>query len=74
MSPEGFLPSDETEANLVISYSAIEHYPSVVPDVMVFAKGVANGFPLSGIVSRKELMDKQPVSHFLSRTQVAIRR
>ncbi|KWU45578.1 hypothetical protein RHOSPDRAFT_28732 [Rhodotorula sp. JG-1b] len=39
---------------------AIEHYPSVVPDVMVFAKGVANGFPLSGIVSRKELMDKQP--------------
>ncbi|GAA5868471.1 hypothetical protein JCM3774_005390 [Rhodotorula dairenensis] len=39
---------------------AIEHYPDVVPDVMVFAKGVANGFPLSGIVSRKELMDKQP--------------
>jgi 4-aminobutyrate aminotransferase len=26
---------------------------------MVFAKGIANGFPLSGIVSRKELMDKQ---------------
>jgi 4-aminobutyrate aminotransferase len=24
------------------------------------AKGIANGFPLSGIVSRKELMDKQP--------------
>lgn len=32
---------------------------------MVFAKGVANGFPLSGIVSRKELMDKQPVSRDL---------
>jgi len=31
----------------------------VRPDVMVMAKGLANGFPLSGIVSRKELMDKQ---------------
>lgn len=26
---------------------------------MVMAKGIANGFPLSGIVSRKDLMDKQ---------------
>ncbi|GAA6020548.1 hypothetical protein JCM10207_008665 [Rhodosporidiobolus poonsookiae] len=41
-------------------YFAIEHYPTVVPDVMIMAKGIANGFPLSGIVSRKELMDKQP--------------
>ncbi|GAA5878813.1 hypothetical protein JCM8547_004840 [Rhodosporidiobolus lusitaniae] len=39
---------------------AIEHWPSVKPDIMVMAKGLANGFPLSGIVSRKELMDKQP--------------
>ncbi|BGP11439.1 hypothetical protein JCM10049v2_007346 [Rhodotorula toruloides] len=41
-------------------YFAIEHYPNVIPDIMVMAKGIANGFPLSGIVSRKELMDKQP--------------
>lgn len=40
-------------------YFAIEHAPNVVPDIMVMAKGIANGFPLSGIVSRKELMDKQ---------------
>ncbi|RHZ71191.1 hypothetical protein Glove_261g31 [Diversispora epigaea] len=38
---------------------AIEHF-GVVPDIMVMAKGIASGFPLSGIVSRKELMDKQP--------------
>lgn len=31
----------------------------VKPDVMIFAKGIANGFPLSGIVSRKEITDKQ---------------
>ncbi|ODQ52861.1 hypothetical protein SAICODRAFT_7469 [Saitoella complicata NRRL Y-17804] len=38
---------------------AVEHY-GVRPDVMVMAKGIANGFPISGIVSRKELMDLQP--------------
>ncbi|KIW51965.1 4-aminobutyrate transaminase [Exophiala xenobiotica] len=37
---------------------AIEHY-GVRPDILVMAKGIANGFPLSGIVSRKELMDLQ---------------
>ncbi|SGY33347.1 BQ5605_C002g01485 [Microbotryum silenes-dioicae] len=41
-------------------YFAIEHYPTVRPDILVMAKGIANGFPLSGIVSRKELMDLQP--------------
>lgn len=37
---------------------ATEH-SGVKPDIMVFAKGIANGFPLSGIVSRKDIMDKQ---------------
>lgn len=42
-------------------YFAIEHTPEIVPDIMVIAKGIANGLPLSGIVSRKELMDTQTV-------------
>jgi len=37
---------------------AIEHY-NIRPDILVMAKGIANGFPLSGIVSRKDLMDLQ---------------
>lgn len=37
---------------------AVEHY-GVRPDILVMAKGIANGFPLSGIASRKELMDTQ---------------
>lgn len=37
---------------------AIEHW-DVRPDILIIAKGIANGFPLSGIVSRKELMDMQ---------------
>ncbi|RSH82893.1 hypothetical protein EHS25_005883 [Saitozyma podzolica] len=35
---------------------AIEH-SGVVPDVIVYAKGFANGMPISGIVTRKEIMD-----------------
>ena len=38
---------------------AIEH-TGVTPDIMVMAKGIASGYPISGIVSRKELMDRQP--------------
>lgn len=30
------------------------------PDILVMAKGIANGMPLSAIASRKELMDSQP--------------
>jgi len=31
----------------------------VRPDILVFAKGIANGFPLSGIASTNELMSRQ---------------
>ncbi|KIW00205.1 uncharacterized protein PV09_08245 [Verruconis gallopava] len=31
----------------------------VRPDILVFAKGIANGFPLSGIASTRELMGRQ---------------
>lgn len=38
-------------------YFSLE-WSAVTPDLMVFAKGIANGFPLSGIVGSKELLDK----------------
>jgi 4-aminobutyrate aminotransferase len=38
---------------------AVEHF-GVRPDIMVMAKGIASGYPLSAIVSTKELMDTQP--------------
>jgi len=38
---------------------AIEH-EDVVPDILISAKGLASGCPLSMIVSRKELMDQMP--------------
>jgi 4-aminobutyrate aminotransferase len=44
-------------------FFSVEHY-GIVPDIIVFAKGIASGFPLSGIMSRRELMDKwTPGSH-----------
>jgi len=41
-----------TGKNFMIEYSG------VTPDILVVAKGIANGFPLSGVISRKELTDK----------------
>jgi 4-aminobutyrate aminotransferase len=38
---------------------AHEHV-SIDPDVMILAKGMASGLPLSGIVARRELMDAWP--------------
>jgi len=38
---------------------AFEH-SEVVPDVIALAKGIANGFPLSAIVARADLMDQWP--------------
>jgi 4-aminobutyrate aminotransferase len=36
---------------------ACEHW-DIVPDALVVAKGIASGFPLAGVISRKELMEK----------------
>ncbi|KAI0705108.1 pyridoxal phosphate-dependent transferase [Cerioporus squamosus] len=33
-------------------------YSGVRPDILLTAKGLANGFPLSGVISRKEITDK----------------
>ena len=38
---------------------AYEH-SGVAPDVLVLAKGIANGFPLSVMVAKSELMDRWP--------------
>lgn len=32
----------------------------VTPDLMAIAKGIANGFPLSAVVARRDLMDRWP--------------
>ena len=45
------------------TFFAMEHF-DVVPDIMVMAKGIASGLPLSGIAARREIMEKwHPGSH-----------
>lgn len=39
---------------------AMEHY-SLVPDIMIMAKGLGSGFPISAIGAREEIMAKWPV-------------
>lgn len=39
---------------------AVEHY-GIDPDIMIMAKGIASGFPMSAIGSSYELMSKWPV-------------
>jgi 4-aminobutyrate aminotransferase len=42
---------------------ALEHF-GIEPDVMTIAKGLASGLPISGVVSRMELMEEwEPGSH-----------
>lgn len=44
-------------------FFALEH-SSTIPDILVMAKGMASGLPLSGIASRKDLMSRwKPGSH-----------
>jgi len=44
-------------------FFAMEHF-GVVPNILVMAKGLASGLPLSGIAAQRELMDRwQPGSH-----------
>ena len=38
-------------------FFAIEHF-DVVPDILIMAKGLASGFPLSGVAAPRALMDK----------------
>jgi 4-aminobutyrate aminotransferase len=77
--PDGFLPAlrdlcdhygilliaDEIQTGFGRTgrWFAVEH-TSVVPDVMVMAKGIASGLPLSALAARRELMERwAPGSH-----------
>lgn len=41
-------------------FFALEHF-GIVPDILVMAKGMASGFPLSGIAASREVMDRWQV-------------
>lgn len=44
-------------------FFALEHF-GIIPDILITAKGMASGLPISGVVSRKEIMDRwKPGTH-----------
>jgi len=52
---------DEVQSGMgrTCKWFALEHH-GVTPDVITLAKGIANGLPLSAIVSTRDIMDKWP--------------
>lgn len=77
--PDGFLPAlrelcdhygillvaDEVQTGFgrTGKWFAVEH-TGVVPDILVMAKGIASGLPLSGLAARRDLMERwTPGSH-----------
>jgi 4-aminobutyrate aminotransferase len=45
------------------AFFAVEHF-GIAPDIMIIAKGLASGLPLSGVAARREVMDQwRPGSH-----------
>lgn len=49
---------DEIVTGFRIAKGGVQEYFGVVPDLAVFAKGIANGMPLSTYVGKAEFMDK----------------
>lgn len=39
---------------------AHEHFKGVVPDIMLFAKGIASGFPFAGIAAKPSMYEGLP--------------
>lgn len=37
---------------------ALEHFDGVTPDIIIVSKGIASGLPLSGVISRMEIMER----------------
>ncbi|MEZ5813484.1 MAG: aminotransferase class III-fold pyridoxal phosphate-dependent enzyme [Alphaproteobacteria bacterium] len=48
---------DETVTGFRIAKGGAQEYFGVVPDLATFGKGMANGYPLSAIVGRADIMD-----------------
>ena len=49
---------DEIVTGFRVALAGVQEYFGVVPDLAVFAKGMANGMPLSAYVGKAQIMDK----------------
>jgi len=49
---------DEIVTGFRVAMGGVQEYFGVIPDLAVFAKGIANGMPLSAYAGKAEIMDK----------------
>ena len=51
---------DEIVTGFRVRRGGIHEYYDVTPDIAVFAKGIANGYPLASVTGRREIMEQWP--------------
>lgn len=49
---------DEIVTGFRVALAGVQEYFGVIPDLAVFAKGIANGMPLAAYVGRREVMER----------------
>jgi glutamate-1-semialdehyde 2,1-aminomutase len=51
---------DEIVTGFRVRRGGVHEYYDVMPDLAVFAKGIANGYPLAAVTGRREIMEQWP--------------
>ena len=59
---------DEIRTGFRMALGGAQEYYGVTPDLAVFGKAIANGYPISLVTGRKEIMDKGVSEVFISST------
>jgi len=65
----GLIIADEVQTGfgrMGDSYWGYELEPTIVPDIVVMAKGLGNGFPIAAVVSRREVADAITAKQFFN--------
>lgn len=57
---------DEMRSGFRMAPGGAQEYYGVTPDLATFSKGMANGYPVSALVGRKEILDVMDESRFSS--------
>ena len=48
---------DELKTGLRFALAGVQEYTGVIPDISTFGKAIANGYPLSAIVGKRDIME-----------------
>lgn len=54
---DALLIFDEVKTGFRLSYGGAQEYFKVTPDLATFSKAMGNGFPISAVVGKREMMD-----------------